>query len=302
MKTNISMQLIEKLWKRRRKTVLLLFVISMISVSVAQAQEEEEPTVDKPVKAIFESAVLIDNQSVDVPIKGTFEFDIQHRFGTLQNGFEDLFGLYAPSNMRMGFTYSPIENLALGFGFAKRKNLLDFSGKYALLRQSRSGKMPLSVTYYGNVTLDPREEGNREEVFNKSDRLSFFHQVIIARKVTDWLSLQVAPSLSHYNVINKYMENDHYALSFGGQVKLTSVTSIIANVDQPLTKHTLYNPNPNISLGVQFTSSSHAFQIFVANFNSLSPQENNVFNTHNYADKITENFLIGFNITRLWNW
>lgn len=277
-----------------------IIVLIILPISVIMAQDDEA-AVDKPVKATFESAILIDNQTVMVPIKGTLEFDIFHRFGTLGNGFEDLFGLYAPSNIRIGAAYSPVQNLFVGLGLTKRKNLLDGSVKYALLKQMRSGKIPVSVSYFGNVTYDTRESENREEIYNKTDRISYFHQVIIARKFTDWLSIQVAPSLSHYNIINKYMENDHFALAFGGQVKITGTTFIIANVDQPLTKHTLYNPNPNISLGIQFTSSSHAFQIFLSNFNSLNPQENNFFNTHNYADGFTDNFLIGFNITRLWN-
>ena len=67
----------------------------------------------------FESIWLIDNQTVQVPLKGTLEFDIQHRFGTINNGYDDLWGFYAPSNIRLGFGYTPITNLMIGFGLIK---------------------------------------------------------------------------------------------------------------------------------------------------------------------------------------
>jgi len=278
----------------------LLFVTWACVPALGQ-EEGSEPVKDKPVRSVFESAWILDNQSVTVPFKGTLEFDISHRFGTFRNGFSDLFGLYANSNIRLGFSYAPMENLCVGFGFTKYRSLVDLNLKYALLKQTRSGKIPLSLTYFGNIAIDPRAEDDREEVFNPSDRYSYFHQLIIARKFTDWLSLQVAPSLSHYNIIEKTMKNDHFAVALSGQVGITGSLDFIFGIDQAITKHQLHNPNPNLSAGLQISTSSHAFQIFIGNYNSIVPQENNVFNHKNYADGFQENFLLGFNITRLWN-
>ena len=276
--------------------------------AMGQDDEAAPPPVERPVANTFESSLIIDNQSVMVPIKKTFEFDIQHRFGTMQNGLSDLVGMYAPSNIRMGFFYVPINNLSVGFGFSKKNTLLDFNAKYALLKQYKGWRMPVSVTYYGNVAIDPRNEDDTE-IYHKSDRLSFFHQLIIARKFNNWLSVQIAPSLSHYNLqTDRGMENDHIAIAFGAQVKVSPVMSIIANVDQPITKHDQRNPNPNISMGIQMSTSSHAFQIFVGNYDGLIPQENNMYFRGNeyddwggFWDHMAERFRIGFNITRLWN-
>ena len=269
------------------------------------AQEAEPPKEDKPVRSTFESALIIDNQTVMVPIKGTLEFDIMHRFGTLGNGYEDLFGLYASSNMKLGFTYSAMNNLAVGFGLTKRKHLLDFSAKYAILKQMRSDKMPVSVTYYGDMAIDTRKAESREEVYNSSDRYSYFHQIMVARKFSDRISLQVAGSLSHYNIASEGMKHDHIAISASGKIGMTESMNAIFNYDQPITKHSVNNPNPNISLGFEVSTSAHAFQVFVGNYSSIIPQENNVFNSNNFnpdgEEGITDNFLIGFNITRLWN-
>ncbi len=295
------------------RLALLGLLMCFSSVMVFGQEEEVTPLpTNKPIRSTFESTLLIDNQTVMVPIKGTFQFDIQHRFGTIQNGFDDLFGFYAPSNIRMGFHYAPIENLSVGFGFTKANNLLDFSAKYSLLTQHTGWSMPVSMTYYGNVVLDPRGTDDRE-IYHTSDRLSFFHQLLIARKINDWLSIQVAPSLSHYNLqVDRGLENDHFAVAVSTQVKISSVTSIIAGIDQPLSKHIdgnpSPNPNPNLSLGIQMSTSSHAFQIFLGNYNKLVPQENNVYFQGNSYDSwksfwenFGERFRLGFNITRLWN-
>ena len=184
-----------------------------------------------------------------VPQKNTFEWDMQHRFGTVNNGYDDFIGLYASSNIRMGFSYTLIDDLAVGFGFTKFNKLWDFSAKYAILKQARSGGLPVSVTAYVNGATDTRSEDN---FINETDRLSYFSEIIIARKINNLISIQIAPNVSHFNAINENMNNDHFAISSGGRVKLseTSTSSVIFEVDQPITSHSKNNPHPNLSFGV----------------------------------------------------
>lgn len=282
-------------------SAIVILMISIVSVGLyAQEEEPPLPPPDRPVRSTFESEYLIDNQTVEVPIKGTFKFDIQHRFGTLANGYDDFYGFYSNSNIRLGLGYAPIDKLFVGIGLTKFKHLVDFNAKYSLLKQTMSGKIPISVTYYGNILLDSRPEEDRNEVYNSSDRYSYFHQILIGRRFSDWLSVQVAPSVSHYNIIRETMSHDHYAVAFGAQVGVTSGIDFIINVDQPITQHDQNNPNPNVSFGIQMATASHAFQIFLGNYNAIVPQENNFFNTRNFSDNFKDNFLIGFNITRMW--
>lgn len=291
--------------KIKQVTSRILFVFVMVFLSgigTVWAQEnndapQEEEKDERPVRSTFESALLIDNHSVMVPKKNTLEWDMQHRFGTIDNGYDDLIGLYAPSNIRMGFSYTVIDNLAVGFGFTKLNKLWDFSAKYAILKQTRSGSMPLSLTAYANTAVDTRTEDN---FIHETDRLTYFSEIIIARKINGLISLQLAPSISHFNAINENMSNDHIAISAGGRVKLseTSSSAVIFEVDQAITSHSKYNPHPNLSLGYEVATSGHAFQIFLGNYKSIINQYNNVLNVNDYEDG---EFLIGFNITRLWS-
>lgn len=295
----------------------------------------------KPAKNTFQSIWIIDNQTVMVPVKGTMEMDIQHRFATVNNGTEDLWGLFGSgSNIRLGMTYSPINRLNLGIGITKDNMLLDLSAKYAIITQTK-GTYPVSITYYGNAADNTKKDAtlnNGTAIKHFSDRYLFFNQLIIARKISEKLSVQVAPSISHQNAVSgyiigdsanksifRYMKQDHFAIAFAGRYKLTRVTSLIFNYDQPITKHPSNNPDPNISLGFEFNSSGHTFQVFAGNYFYLNPQRNNLYNTNapfafddltkTHPDRKVDNpatpndesvrvkggrFVIGFNITRLW--
>jgi hypothetical protein len=139
------------------------------------------------------------------------------------------------------------------------------------------------------------------------DRISYFNQLLFARKINESLSLQVAPSLSYYNNVEGYltadgtvkpkMNNAHFACAFIGRYMITKGTGIIANYDQPLTQHLANNPRPNISFGVLFATTTHVFQIFVGNYSSILPQANNFFNQNDFTKS---QYLIGFNITKRW--
>lgn len=335
----------------------LLFAACLLQFSNGLAQDSaaaEEPVAPvklKPVKNTFQSVWIIDNQTVLVPVKGTMEMDIMHRFGTVDKKYEDFWGFFAPSNIRLGVSYVPVNKLNIGIGVSKTTASVipyqskpsnvsgpawDFSLKYSIITQTK-GKYPVSVSYYTNMALntkkDPAHEiyrdtnktGKNTELLGIStDRFTYFHQVLIARKITDKLSVQVAPSLSHHNAVNGYfvqldsatlkvkpeMKHNHFAIALSARYKLTEVTSVMVNYDQPLTKHVSNNPNPSLSFGVEFNTSSHAFQLFFTNFYYLTPQTNNLYNSNSpfdYTDvrgnKINGGkYLIGFNITRLWNY
>lgn len=291
--------------------------------STTVAEELTSPPKVKPVKNTFRSVWIIDNQTVMVPIKGSFEMDIMHRFGTVKNGYADFWGFFAPSNMRLGASYAPINNLFLGFGITKDHMLWDGSAKYSILKQT-NGKYPVSISYYGNMGMDTRKDPDNSIFRHASDRISSFNQLIIARKVNENFSVQIAPSVSHQNSVNSFytkndstgteifreMKFDHFAMAVSGRYKISEVTCIIVNYDQPLTKHPTNNPNPNLSFGFEFASSGHAFQLFMGNYSMLSPQRNNLYNKNSPLDYTAADgtkvkggqFVIGFNVTRLWNW
>ncbi len=286
--------------------LLLITFMLMPMFLMAQADEGLEKDT-RPVRNLFESTLMIDNQTAIVPYKGTFQFDLQHRFGTLDNGYDDFYGIFAPSNIRIGLNYVPIKKLLVGFGFTKDNRLIDFHGKYAILQQGRRGGSPLSVAYLVNMSIDTRND-DKAGFEETSDKFAYFHQIMIARKFTDALSLQASANLSYFNYVkpsvdedNEFLgkrENKVFSASVLGRYKISSTLGLIANFDIPISDNDFEDIQPNISFGVEIVSSSHAFQIFLGNYKAIVPQYNHFNNLNSFGDN---EILIGFNMTRLWN-
>jgi hypothetical protein len=308
---------------------IVFFLLLWSSQTLAQdSTAAAAPPKPKPVKNTFQSQWIIDNQTILVPVKGTLEVDFQHRFGFVGNGYQDFWGLFSPQfNIRFGASYTVIKNLSLGIGITKTGLLWDGNAKYSLITQTPN-VYPVSVTFYGNMAINTFKNATLYDgspIMHNSDRLSYYTSVIIGRKVTDKFSVQLTASLSHQNAVSgfytkndttgtetyKSMHHDHFALALSGRYKLTEVTSILFDYNQPVTKHPNYNPDPSLGLGFEFNTSGHAFQIFVTNYSLLNPQQNNLYNRNSpfsYTDKATGTsveggqWVIGFNLTRLWNY
>jgi len=264
-------------------------------IGIAQEVEaQEEEKVEKLERPAFESATLIDNQTNVLFGKNTLDVQMQHRFGLIDET-NSLAGIYGDgANIRIALSYALHDRLTVGYGTTKSNRLQDFNWKGALLRQTRSNSMPVSVTYYGNFTIDARPES----MFNLTqDRYSFFNQLIIAKKFGQSLSLQIAPSISHYNAVESDMENDMISIAFGGRAKISPQTAIIFDYSQPITSFES-DPKPGISLGAEFATSGHAFQIFVTNYSGIVQQKNYMMNQNDFFDG---DVLVGFNITRRYN-
>jgi len=278
--------------------VLLLFPI----LAIAQDDDTKDSTKVKEAieRPAFESATLIDNATNVLFDKNTLEVQMQHRFGEINGDKNDLAGIYGAANIRIALSYAILDRLTIGFGTTKDSWLQDFNWKVALLRQTRSNSMPISVSYYGNMTVNARKSKTSTNYgFNHiQDRYSFFNQLIIAKRLTPNVSFQIAPSISHFNQVDATMKNDMFAIAFGGRFKISPQTAIIFDYSQPLTSFDQNNPHPGISLGTEFSTSAHAFQIFITNYRGIVPQQNYMKNANDFFNG---DVLIGFNITRNYN-
>jgi len=281
---------------------IFIALFSLPMMMLAQEQKDTIAAVQEdsiaPVKeveyerAAFESTSLIENQTDRVYGKGTIEMIMNHRFG-LVTGTNDLIGIWAPANIRLAVNYSITDRITVGFGTTKDARLQDFCLKAALLKQRVDGKMPVSITYYGNMSISALP---KENFYHTSDRWSFFNQIIIAKRITKIFSLQLAPSYSHYNVVDAPMSNDLFALEFGGRAKVTSTMSILLDVNQPITSQEIA-PKSGFSIGTEFSTVGHSFQIFISNYRGIVNQQSNMFNQFEFFEG---DFAIGFNISRTW--
>lgn len=286
--------------------IKLLIVFLMLPVFANSQQSDtaqENDSIPKKVKEklerpAFESSYIIDNPTNVVLGKNALEVQMQHRFGTINNDKNNMAGFWGAANIRIGLAYGIHERVTIGFGTTKNNLYQDFNIKGAILRQTRSEKMPISLTYYGNWTIDARSKNQGYFPNGVEDRWSFFNQLIVARRFSPEFSMQATGSISHYNIVDPYIRNDMVAFSLGGRYKISPQTSILIDYSQPLTAFMKYNPPPGFSLGIEFGTSAHAFQLFVTNNWGIVPQHNYMYNNNDFFDG---DILFGFNITRIYN-
>jgi len=282
--------------KNYKILLLAFFILPLLTFS----QKDKDTIIEKPERPAFESSFIIDNPTNVLFNKDALEVTMQHRFDKISEK-NSLAGIYGDgANIRIALSYAIHERLTIGFGTTKNNRLQDFNWKVALLRQTRSNKVPVSVSYYGNYTIDMR---SADKFFVAQHRYSYFNQVVIARRFSPAISLQVAPSISHFNVVGTNMENDRIAIAFGGRIKVSPQTSILFDYSQPITEFDDSDSDvdlnlPGISLGLEFATSAHAFQLFITNLSGIVPQQNYMYNTNDFFNN---GILIGFNITRLYN-
>ncbi|MCI0522971.1 MAG: DUF5777 family beta-barrel protein [Bacteroidales bacterium] len=274
------------------KKIPALLILTLLFIP-AFSQESE----DYPVR-LFETSILIDNQTVTTPFKGMLEFEIHHRFGTVNNGLTDLYGLWGPANIRLGLNYAITDRLMIGAGTAKNYRAQDLAIKYALFRQTSSGSMPVSVTLYGNMAINCLSEENFGPAhdWHEMHRLSYFSQVLVARQFGEKLSLQIAPTFIWLNAVEEGYKNGNYGFSAGAKYNVFGSHNIIMEYDQLLNKmeNEEFNPKPQLALGWEISTATHAFQIFFANYKDILGQYNFVYNQNSISDF---EYLLGLNIT-----
>lgn len=285
-----------------------LIAIAAISLPIAlfaQTSSESElgPEV---VKGTFENGFHINNQTTQTIDKGYFDMVIQHRFGVIDKP-SDLYGIYAPSNIRMFLGYGITSRLSVGFAPTKNKQLYDFSAKYKILRQMTSG-MPVTLTFSGNAAIKGGDKNkftsgsNVEYAF--SNRMNYFGQLMVSRKFNGKFSAQLGLNYAHFNTIDSASSADlfdYIGVSAIAKYKFSPQGAILFEFDQPLNVSNIPDgkkPLPNLGLGIEFSTGYHQFQIFICNSTGLLDQEAKFFNLSDFKDFGVPGYVVGFNITR----
>jgi hypothetical protein len=247
--------------------------------------------------ATFKTTRIINMHSVENAAAGVMDFRISHRFGFINTGAYDLFGL-DQALMRIGLEYGVTSRLMVGFGRSNVNKAYDSFLKYKILRQG-SGKrnIPVSVSYFASAVCNTVKwaDPNRDNYF--SSRMQYTHQLLIARKFNNDLSLQLTPTLVHKNLVPMLQDkNDILAMGFGGRYKLTQRFSVNGEYIYVLPNQitsTFYN---SLSLGVDIETGGHVFQLHLTNSTSMLEPG---FITESVGQWKKGGIHFGFNVSRV---
>ncbi len=283
------------------KKLLILLTLALSITSLFAQEDTLKQVTSKPVRFTFGTTTLVDMNTTETPYKGGLQLEIQHRFSLIEN-YHNLFGIYGSANTRIGLNYGITDRLMIGAGTTKDYQLQDIQWKYLILQQTEDNRIPVSLSYFGNIVFDLRKEDafGPTESFRQIHRLSYFTQIIVARKINNAISVEIAPSLAYFNSVPQNIDttagykNLNLGISAGARANVFGSHSVILEYDQLLTKQNIaVQQKPNLSLGWEISTATHTFQIFAANYNQIINQRNFVFNTNDFKKS---QWLVGFNI------
>lgn len=283
-----------------RSNLLLMLCIMAALTSFAQDTtlnllQDDKPQKEK-VTRTFKSPRIIMAHSVEMLHEGVLDFRILHRFGTVNNGIKDFFGLDEAS-MRLGLDYGISDNFTVGIGRSTFEKELDGFLKYRLIQQSTGPKSsPVSLVLAGGVTCNTMSWSDTSKKSEFSSRLAYYAQALIGRKFTEAFSLQITPTFLHRNLVETNEDpHDLYAAGIGGRIKLSKHVSF--NVDY----FYVFNQNKNLlvynplSVGFDIETGGHVFQLHFTNAVGMNER---AFLTETTNDWGKGQISFGFNISR----
>ena len=249
------------------------------------------------VKGTFNGTTILNLQSVEQPAKNVLEFIIMHRFGRINDGAYNFFGL-DNATLRMGLNYGISNRLTIGVGRSSLDKAFDGSVKYKLLRQKEKAA-PLSMSLFTSIVY-PTLKYTDKPYLKKTHRKIYTSQIIIARKFNKNLSLEIIPTWIHFNLVPKAIDkNDIMALGMGGRMKVTKRMSINAEYDYvpsgQLKSTTIYN---SFSTGIELETGGHVFQLIFTNSDGMVEP---YYLAKTLGSWKKGDIYFGFNISRVFN-
>ncbi len=288
------------------KRLLGSFLILFLFANTLYAQEDlleliDEEKEKQPVNATFKGTRLILGHSTKMQAKNTLEFIVSHRFGRVNQGAHDLFGL-DDSSVRIALEYAPFDDLNVGFGRNSFDKTFDFFAKYQIMQQSTGpGSFPLSVVALNSFTIkaSPREEDSPGIEF--SDRLANVAQLLISRKVSKTLSLQLMPSYVYKstptpNSFGTVGDTELFALGVGGRFKITPGVSFNTEYYYRIDPIEGTGRTNAFSVGFDIETGGHVFQLHLTN--SVFGFERGII-SETFDDFFDGDIHFGFNISRV---
>lgn len=249
--------------------------------------------------AAFKSTRILTGHSIKIMPPGQLDFRISHRFGPMNLGLYEFFGL-DQSVTHFSLEYGILDWLMVGAGRGTFEKTYDGFVKASILRQSSGVRvMPVSISMLGSAAAFSTHwtDTTRTNLF--SSRLSYVYQVLIARKFNESLTLQIAPIYVHRNLVtSKGDPNDLISIGAGGRMKITKRISFNAEYYYLLNSRNnmsqrIYDP---LSLGFDIETGGHVFQLIFTNSFGMIEKELIGETTGNWFNG---DIHFGFNISRV---
>lgn len=283
-----------------KKIILIIFIISINSQFFGQdlldILDNESPKTENIVTATFKGTRILNGHSIENRKDKELEFIISHRFGRVNLGFDELFGL-DQSNIRFALEYGFNDNLTIGLGRSSFEKTYDSFLKYSLLKQKNGeNSFPFAVSLFGSVAVKTLKDYDPSDKRTFAESLFYVGQVLIARKVSPSFSYQITPTYVHRNTVRINADpHDIFALGFGTRMKLSKRVSFNSEYYVTFNESKSIDARNSLAFGIDIETGGHVFQLILSNAITMIEKS---FITESTGNFFGGDIHFGFNISR----
>jgi hypothetical protein len=247
----------------KKKLAILVALVPFISFSQDDLLKEiDSVSTNEKVESAFKGLKIVNLESTKLAAKGDLYFIVAHRFGSIKDGIEGFFGL-DNAVTQLKFVYGATDWLTVSA--ARSEPAYDFSVKYSLVPQRTEG-FPLSIVGFNSIAFNNTLRPSLYPNMSSSDRMIFVNQILVSRKVSSKLSLELAPTHFHENfVIDDNQDNSQFAIGMGGRYKFAKRWSLNVDYIAHLNRSDSSSFRDPLSIGVDLETGGHVFQMHFSN-------------------------------------
>ena len=242
--------------------LLLLFPIAVSAQDDLLNEIDTAATQKSKVESAFKGLKIVNLESTKLAAKGDLYFIVAHRFSSIKDGFEGAYGL-DNAVTQLKFTYGLNDWFTVSG--ARSELAYDFSGKYLLKSQMTDG-FPFAIVGFTSLAINNILKESNYPKMNFNNRLIYVGQILVSRKFSDKLSLELAPTFFHENfVIDDNQDNSQYAIGMGGRYKFAKRWSVNIDYAAHLNRASTSQFKDPLSIGVDLETGGHVFQMHFSN-------------------------------------
>ena len=244
----------------------------------------------KKVYATFKTTKIVNAQNIETVKKRNLDFRVTHRFGNIYNSnssnalneaAHSAFGLDNSTDIRTSFDYGITDEITIGIGRSKFKEMNDATIKWRFLTQRENNKIPVSVCFYGNMgytsmLTDNLYAGTIRPKTKEAHRVQYASQLLIARKFNSWFSLQIMPTYIHRNFIKQQLNSNNgkedqnalLSIGVGGRLKMSKRMALVVDYFYNFSEYQKNNPNAYynpLGIGLEIETGGHVFHVNYTN-------------------------------------
>lgn len=273
-----------------KRAILTAFILGILTTGAFSQMERERVSPGGPIEEMFWAPNIVGMSTVQSLPAHNLNVTIMHNFGIMNDDiFQNFFGMDFGATVRLGADYGITDRWSVGVGRTLIHRLYDFRTKYALLRQTASNSVPLSVSIKGDLGINTNQNG-----FSFEDRLNYFSSLMIARKLNDAVTLQLTPMYAHFNTPRDGLQ-DFYAVGVGAEYRLSRRWAVIGEY-YPVIGDRPAGTEDAFAIGVNIETGGHVFQLFLKSSNWHTEQHILAQNEDNFWDG---DIRFGFNVNRV---